>query len=102
MGLGFLMQAVYLLPLTAVSLVLALAALGFRAGRRRGYGPLLVGAAAAAALLLGKFVLDANVAVYGGLAALVGASVWDAWPKSGPPAPPGARCQIGRVAEQGA
>ena len=36
LGLGFLISAAYLLPLTIVFLTLALAALAFRAKRRRG------------------------------------------------------------------
>jgi hypothetical protein len=61
------MQTVYLLPLTVASLILAVAALGFRA-RRRGYGSLIVGVVGGGVLILGKFVLDSNIAVYGGLA----------------------------------
>lgn len=97
MGLGFLMQTAYLLPLTVFSLGLAVAALGLRASRRRGYGPLAVGVLAAAVLVLGKFVLDSNVAVYGGLAALVAASVWNSWPKGVPPAPAETLNQIGGI-----
>ena len=37
-GLGFLISTVYLLPLTAAFLLLAVAALAFRANKRRGYG----------------------------------------------------------------
>lgn len=91
------MQTAYLLPLTAASLVLALGALGFRAKRRRGYGPLAVGIVAAVVLILGKFVLDSNIAVSGGLACLVGVSVWNSWPRSAPAAPTGALYQIGSV-----
>jgi len=76
------METAYLLPLTVICLVLALAALAFRANRRRGYGPFVLGVLAAASLLIGKFVLDSNVAVYGGIASLVGASLWNSWPKS--------------------
>jgi hypothetical protein len=82
------MQTTYLLPLTVASLALALAALGFRAKRRRGYGPLSVGILAAVAFVLGKFVLDANVAIYGGLAGLIGASLWNSWPKTNVPSAP--------------
>ena len=89
------MQTTYLLPLTALSLALALTALGFRAGRRHGFGPLAVGVLAAGLLLLGKFVWGSNLAVYGGLAALVGASTWNSWPKRVPPAPPETLYQIG-------
>lgn len=80
MGLGFLTQTDYLLPLTVISLLLAVGALGFRANRRRGYGPLLVGTLAAVALLLGKFVIASNPAVYLSTGALVDASLWNSWP----------------------
>jgi hypothetical protein len=99
--LGFLMQATYLLPLTVASLALALAALGFRAKRRRGYGPLAVGVLAAVAFVLGKFVLDSNVAVYGGLAGLIGASLWNSWPrKSVPSAPTETFLQLGSIKKE--
>ncbi|MCI0462764.1 MAG: hypothetical protein L0Z62_37935 [Gemmataceae bacterium] len=91
------MQTAYLLPLMVASLVLAVAALGFRAKRRRGYGPLAAGVVGAVVLVLGKFVLDSNVAVYGGLAGLVGASLWNSWPRSVPNAPAGALYQIGSI-----
>jgi hypothetical protein len=94
--LGFLMQTAYLLPLTACSLVLALAALGFRASRRRGYGPFAVGILAAVLLLGGKFVFDSNVVVYMGIASLIGASLWNSWPKKSVPfAPTETLLQIG-------
>src|SRR5712691_4401953 len=54
-GLGFLVSAAYLLPLTAAFLVIALGAMAFKANSRRGYGPFLLGLIAAAAVLLGKF-----------------------------------------------
>ncbi len=76
------METAYLLPLTVFCLVLALAALAFRANRRRGHGPFVLGVLAAALLMVGKFVLDSNVAVYGGIASLIGASLWNSWPKS--------------------
>jgi len=41
-GLGFLLSATYLLPLTAGFLLIALAALAYRARQRRGYGPLVL------------------------------------------------------------
>jgi len=85
MGLGFLLKTAILLPLMAVSLVLAVAALGYRAERRRGFGPFAVGVAAAVVLMIGKFLMEpntliSNTVVYGGIAALVGVSVWNSWP----------------------
>jgi hypothetical protein len=50
---------------------------------------------------LGKFVLDWSFAVYGGVAALVGASLWNSWPippaAAAPPAPAGRLYQIGGI-----
>src|SRR2546421_6202521 len=54
-GLGFLLSAAYLLPLTAGFLVIALGAMAFKANSRHGYVPFLLGIVAAAAVLLGKF-----------------------------------------------
>ena len=101
MRLGFLLETAYLLPLTVAFLALALAALGFRARRRRGYGPLAVGSAAAALLILGKFLMDSDAAVYGGVAALVAASLRNSWPVRSTPdvpaAPTGMLYQIGSI-----
>ena len=98
------MQTAYLLPLTALALVLVLAALGFRARRRRGYGPFAVGILAAFALVVGKFVIDSNVEVYGAVAALVGASLWNSWPTKPttdvPLAPGGTLLQIGGIEKE--
>lgn len=41
LGLGFLISAKYLLPLTAAFLAITVAALGFRGSRRRGLRPTL-------------------------------------------------------------
>jgi len=80
LGLGFLLDATYLLPLTAGFLALAVGALAFRARRRRGYGPFAVGLLAAAIVLAGKFLFESDAALYGGIALLVAASLRNAWP----------------------
>lgn len=79
-GLGFLVGTAYLLPLTALFLAIAVFALAFRARRRNGYGPFVVGAAASAVVLIGKFSFESNPAMYAGLALLIVASVWNSWP----------------------
>ncbi len=79
-GLGFLISTVYLLPLTAVSVLLAVAVLAFRANKRRGYGPFVVGLVAGSAVLLGKFAWGSNLTMYSALGLLVIASLWNAWP----------------------
>jgi mercuric ion transport protein len=81
LGLGFLVSTAYLLPLTITFLALVLAALVFRANRRRGYGPFLLGMAAAAGILLGKFAWETNYVLYGSVGALVAASLWNSWPR---------------------
>lgn len=80
-GLGFLISARYLLPLTAAFLLLALAALAFRARRRRGYGPFVIGLLAGTGVMLGKFQWESNLLVYGAIGLLIVASGWNAWPR---------------------
>jgi len=80
-GLGYLLSARYLLPLTAGLLALALAALAFKARTRHGYGPFLVGVSAAAGVLLSKFVWESNPTMYAALGLLMVSSVWNAWPR---------------------
>ncbi|MBI3185133.1 MAG: MerC family mercury resistance protein [Myxococcales bacterium] len=81
LGLPFLIESAWLLPLTAAFLLVANAALAFRARTRRGYGPLGAGIAASAVVLLGKFAFDSDVAMYAGLGLLVAASLWNSWPR---------------------
>ncbi len=87
-GLGFLMDVRWLLPLTAVVLLAAVVALGFRARQRRGFGPLFVGLGASPIVLVGKFALESDGAMYAGLGLLVAASIWNTWPRrETPPCP---------------
>ena len=81
LGLGFLISTKYLLPMTAVFLLLAVAMLAFRARRRHGYVPFALGIIAASLILLGTFSLTSNPVLYGGLGLLILASVWNScWP----------------------
>ena len=80
-GLGFLISTTYLLPFTIVFLILTVAALAFRAKQRRGYGPTLLGVVGSASVVVGKFYLESNPALYAGIVILVTASVWNAWPR---------------------
>jgi hypothetical protein len=81
LGLGFLLDVRWLFPLTAVFLLVAVFALGFRAGRRRGLGPFFVGLGASTIVLGGKFGFESDLAMYAGLALLVAASIWNTWPR---------------------
>jgi hypothetical protein len=88
LGLGFLVDVRYLLPLTALFLVVAVAALGFRARRRRGFGPFVLGLGASALVLVGKFRFESDPAMYAGLGLLIAASIWNTWPRRATPACP--------------
>ncbi len=79
MGVGFVDYTPWLLPATLVFLLITLALLAWRP--RRGYSPLALGIAASAVVLIGKFVFDSEPAIYAGIALLVAASTWNAWPQ---------------------
>jgi mercuric ion transport protein len=81
LGLGFLLDARWLLPVTAAFLVLTIAVLGYRAAQRRGYGPVGLAAAAAVLIMVGKFAMDTEAVVYTGVGLLFAAAVWNAWPR---------------------
>lgn len=80
-GLGFLLDRTYLLPLTAIFLGFDVGALAYRARTRRGYQPFVVGVAAAAIVLAGKFAIETDTLMYAGLVLLIGTSVWNTWPR---------------------
>ena len=79
LGVSFVDYTPYLLPFTLTFLAVTLGMLAWRP--RRGYAPLLLGVAASAVVLVGKFLFDSDLAVYVGVGLLVGASMWNAWPK---------------------
>ena len=79
-GLGFLINARNFLVFTALFLMFAVTALAFRARRRRGYGPAVMGVAASAAVLIGKFYLESPAIAYAAVCVLIAASVWNSWP----------------------
>jgi len=81
LGLGFINYTSYLLPLTILFLILAVASLSYRAKNRRGYKPLILGVIAAIIVIVSKFVLVSDLAMYGGIALLMSASLWNSWPK---------------------
>ena len=81
MGIGFIDYTPYLLPLTLVFLTIALVTLAYRASTRRGYAPLVVGFFGSLVLIIGKFGYDSDNSMYLGLAILIGASIWNTWPR---------------------
>ena len=80
LGIGFVMDGRWVLPATIPLLMLAVGALAFRAPARRGYAPFGLGVVAAMIVAVSKFIIQNNTAMYVGLALLVAASVWNAWP----------------------
>lgn len=81
LGLGFLIETAWLLPLTAIFLGAAVGALAYRARERHGLRPFALGGAAAGLVLIAKFQLDSEPATYAGVALLVAASIWNTWPR---------------------
>lgn len=94
LGVTFLIDTRYLLALTSAFLAIALVFLGFRADRRWGYGPLALGVLASAALLVGKFWYESDAAMYVGVALLMIASLWNAWPRPLPDTRSAACCLV--------
>ena len=91
LGMTFLLETRYLLPITVIALGLAVLALGWRSSRRRGLGPAALAVAASAAIIVGKFGLDSSAVLQGGVAAFVAAFIWNFWPRrdaTGQPACP--------------
>jgi len=95
LGVGRLADAAWLRPAVAVSLLLALALLFHGAPARWGYRPFALGCAAAALLAAELFHRHApahahgaadpaahpQLAVWSGVALLMAASLWNAWPR---------------------
>ena len=74
------MNVKYLLPVTIFFLIVAVAILGYKAQRRRGYGPFWLGLLAAIAVITGKFWINLALVMYSGVFFLIIASLWNAWP----------------------
>lgn len=81
LGLGFVNYSPYLFPLSIVFVGIVLFSLTYRAKTRNGYGPLLAGSVASVVLLVGKFGFESDLFLYGGVAGLVGSSIWNTWPR---------------------
>lgn len=81
LGLGFMSQMPGLMPITLALLLASLAALAYRAPRRRGFGPLALGTLGAGVVVVGRAWLRADPIVFGGTGLLLAASLWNAWPR---------------------
>jgi hypothetical protein len=82
-GLGFVNYTPYLIPLTFLFLVITLVSLVYKARGRQGYMPFVLGLIGSTLLISGKFILNSNPAMYGGISLLLAASVWNSSPRRG-------------------
>lgn len=89
-GAQRLLSSAYLLPLTALFVLVWVFTLAFRARARRGYGPFALGLVAATLILWGRFSLESNALAYAGVGLLIGSSLWNSWPR--PAASQSPRC----------
>ena len=80
-GINFVNYTPYLLPLLLVFLVITISTLAIQARGRRGYGPALAGLLSSIMILLGKFLYYSSLLTYAGIAGLILAVIWHAWPK---------------------
>lgn len=91
-GLDPILYRAWLLPLTLVFAAAALMMLAYRAPRRHGYRPLLLGVVAVAMIVAGKFILDFLPLLVVGMVLLLAASVWNSWPQKEKAARAGCHC----------
>lgn len=80
-GLGFINYTPFLLPLTALFLVLALSPLIYKATRGAGYKALLLGSVGAVLTISARFIIDLPSVMYVGITLLIVASIFNAFPK---------------------
>lgn len=79
LGLGFTLNAGFLVPVAGLLLGLSLFALGYQTRSRRGHGPLVLGVIGGLGVLSGKLWLSSEALSYFALAAIVAAGVWNSW-----------------------
>ena len=80
LGIAFLLETRWLLPLTIVFLTPALVVLGRDARRNRFWLPFCLAVVSAAGILGGKFLLESVPVMFGGMLMLVCASIWSVLP----------------------
>lgn len=79
LGLGFLLTDRVLNPIILGSLAVSVGSAAWSGRQRRRSGPVLLSLAGAAGVVLGRMVWSLPAVVYGGVALLLGASVWTLW-----------------------
>ena len=86
-GLGFLFNERVLAPLIIVFLAIGAASVAWSTRSHRRAGPLVATLSGSAALVAGRLLWSAPTLVYGGVALLVLASLWNLWLKRPQPGP---------------
>ena len=81
LGVGFVDYTPWVVPVMAAFLLISLGALAWQGIRRKVWAPFVLGTAGVLLLVVGKFVMASDPLLYGGIALLVVASVWNAWPR---------------------
>jgi mercuric ion transport protein len=76
-GLGFLVDERVLAPLIAGSLVVGVASIAWSTRTHRRPGPIAATVVGSAAVVAGRLVWSVPVVLYGGVALLIGASLWN-------------------------
>ena len=87
LGLGFLVNERVLAPLIATFLALNVVTIAWSSRGHGRRGPLLATVVGAAGVAAGRLMWTVPVAVYGGIAVLVCASLWNLWLRRPRPAP---------------
>jgi len=82
LGLGFLTESAYLLPLIILVLVLAVLGHTLRKDDHPRYAPIVLEVFGVSVLRAGKFLLYSRPIAVGGGACLIAGSLWSLWPQS--------------------
>ena len=80
-GIGFINYSPFLLPVTIFFLIVALAGIVYKAQSRNDYAPFIVGLLAAIGIVVSKFLIEMQMALYLSTLLLLAASVWNIWPR---------------------
>jgi hypothetical protein len=89
-------------PVTAIWLAITIAVLALRAGQQREYVSLALATAAGLSVFAGKFIIENQVMLYAGIAALMVATVWSSWSRTSAEPTSCSQCeQQPRLTEQG-
>ena len=85
-GLGFTLSAEFLVPVVMFLLAVSIFALGYRAERRRGLGPLGLGVVGGLGVLAAKLWFSSEGLSHAALGTIVIAGFWNSWPSKRLPA----------------